>query len=176
MMRRLIIPLILFFLVVFEGIALDLLPSSLVMSKFVIAPHWVLMYLVLVALFYDTADSFYGIIYAIIFGLLIDIVYTGVLGVYMITYPVGIYALVLMKRFLQANWYMTILMSVIVITIVECLLVFIYSLVNIADPLSLTFFKYRLLPTILANIIILLLFYPLSTKRLTKWRVKQLEN
>lgn len=176
MMKRLLIPLILFVLVVFEGVAIDLLPDSFIASQFIIVPHWVLIYLILVSLFYDTADSFYAVIYGIAFGLLIDIVYTGVLGVYMITYAIGIYAIMLMKRVLQANWYMTIIMSIIAIVIVEFTLGFIYSVVNIAEPLSFGFIKYRLLPTILANIIILGLLYPLSSKRLESWGRNQLEN
>lgn len=175
-MKRLIIPVILFVLFIFEGIAIDLLPVKIIVSEIVFVPHSVFVFLILVALYYDTEESFHSIIYAIIFGLMIDIVYTGVLGVYMIIYALGIYAVILMKRFLQTNWYMTVIMTVIGLIIVECSIVFIYSLVNIADPFSYHFIKFRLLPTVLANISILIVLYPLLFKKLIKWQEEQLNN
>src|SRR5699024_4560194 len=75
-MKRLIFPLILFVLLVSEGVALDLLPSSLTASDTLIVPHWVLMFLVLLTLFYDTNDSFFSIMYGVAFGFLIDVVYS----------------------------------------------------------------------------------------------------
>lgn len=175
-MKRLIIPVILFILLIFEGIAIDLLPASLIISEFVFVPHWIFVFLVLVVLFYDSDETFYGIIYAVIFGLLIDVVYTSVLGVYMIIYPIGIYAVGLMKRLLQTNWYMAIVMLIIGLSIVESAIVFIYSLVNMADPFSSHFIIYRLLPTLAANIFVLLLLYPIFYKRLAKWQQELLNN
>src|SRR5690625_6893718 len=76
-MKRLYVPLILLLFVVLEGVALDLLPVQLLNTKTLIVPHWVLIILIFIVIFYDLEDTYYSIIYGIIFGLLIDIVYTG---------------------------------------------------------------------------------------------------
>lgn len=172
-MKRLLIPLILFSLLVFEGVAIDFLPGKFIGTEIMIVPHWVLIFLILVSVFYDQESTIYAIVYGVIFGLFIDVVYTSVLGVYMFIYPLGIYITHLLKRVFQRNIYMTMVIAVIVLSIVEIALIFIYSLVGIADSLSWGFLEYRLLPTIIANIIILLVLYPLFSKRLMRWKIEQ---
>lgn len=174
-MRRLLIPFILFLLLVFEGVAISFLPDKFVGAEIMVVPHWVLVFLIMVSIFYDEESTVIAIIYSVIFGLLIDVVYTNVLGVYMFTYSLGVYFTHLLKRLLQANLYTTLLISVIVLSVVEILLIFIYSVVGMADVISWQFITYRLLPTIIANVIILLILYPLFSKRLTSWKqTKQL--
>lgn len=175
MLKRLLFPLILFVLLVSEGLALDLLPSTLTSTEILIIPHWVLVFLTLVTLFYDTNDTFYAIIYGILFGLLIDIVYTGILGVYMFTYPFTLYIVHLLKRFFQTNLIMTLFISMIGIIISELLLLFIFSIVGIVDVAMTQFLMNRLLPTLLANILFLVPLYLLFTKRLIRWSNEQLD-
>lgn len=174
-MKRLLLPLILFLLLVFEGVAIDFLPAKFIGAEIMIIPHWVLIFLILISIFYDQETTIYAIIYGVIFGLLIDVVYTSVLGVYMFTYPLGAYIAHLLKRILQTNIYMTIVIAIVVLSTVEITLIFIYSLVGIADPISWGFLEYRLLPTVIANIIILLILYPLFSKRLTRWKLEQID-
>lgn len=169
-MKRLYLPLLLFLLLVFEGVAIDFLPVNFIGAEIMIVPHWVLIFLILINIFYDQETTVYAIIYGVIFGLLIDVVYTNVLGVYMFTYALGAYITHLLKRILQTNIYMTIVIAVLVLSIVEIALIFIYSLVGIADPISWGFLEYRLIPTVIANIIILLILYPLFSKRLMRWK------
>src|SRR5690625_3669251 len=97
-MRRLYIPIILFLLLALEGVAIDFLPSVLTDHKTLLIPHWVLIYSFLIALFYDHDYTYYSMIYAAIFGFLIDIVYTDILGVYMFAYALGTYIVLLLKR------------------------------------------------------------------------------
>ncbi|HLR71677.1 MAG TPA: rod shape-determining protein MreD, partial [Pseudogracilibacillus sp.] len=90
-MKRLLFLIILFGLLVLEGVAIDLLPAILTSSETLIVPHWVLIFLIIITLFYDTSETFFSIIYGVIFGFLIDVVYTDVLGVYMFVYPFTLY-------------------------------------------------------------------------------------
>ncbi len=173
-MKRLVFPLILFLLLVSEGVALDLLPSSLTSSDTLIVPHWVLMFLILISLFYDTNDTFFAIVYGVCFGLLVDVVYTGVLGAYMFVYPFSLYMVHLLKRFLQTNLSMTIIIAIIAISMTEFLLFFIYSIVDVVEVTMTTFLIRRLLPTVLANIIFIIPTYMLSVKHLQTWSSEQL--
>ena len=156
-----------------EGIALDLLPASLTSSDTLIVSHWVFLFLLLIGLFYDSNDTFYSILYGIIFGLLIDIVYTGVLGIYMFIYPFALYVGYLLKRLLQTNLHMTILIAIVTMTIIEIFLVFVFSVVGMVETTANHFIVRRLLPTLLANILFLIPVYFLSVKTLKSWAQKQ---
>jgi len=175
-MKKLIIPVILFLLLVLEGVAIELLPVSIFPIHYLIVPHWVFIFLVIVMLFYDTSETFFGIIYAVIFGLLIDIVYTDFLGIYMFVYPFSIYIVSLLKQVFQANFYITMLLSTLGIIIVEVLILFIYTFIGVIDITNHHFLLDRLLPTILANLLFLIFIYPLFAKRLYKWQMEQVGN
>jgi len=175
-MKKLIIPIILFLLLVLEGVAIELLPFNLIPIHYLIVPHWVFVFLVLVNLFFDTSETFFSIIFAVIFGLLIDIVYTEFLGIYMFAYPLSIYVISLLKNIFQANFYITVLLSTIGIIIVETLILFIYTFIGAIEISNHHFLIDRLLPTVLANILFLLIIYPLMAKRLYRWQMEQLGN
>src|SRR5690625_4298868 len=176
MMKRLLFSVILFLLLISEGIALDLLPAALTSSETLIVPHWILMFLLLMVLFYDTDETFFSIIYGIVFGLLIDAVYTGVLGAYMFVYPFTLYIVHLLKRILQSNLIMTIFIGIISISIAELLLFVIYLIVDLVDMTMTSFFLLRLFPTILANLLFLIPAYILSVNHLVRLSHEQLEH
>lgn len=173
-MKRLYLPLILFLLMILEGVALELLPAKLIIGSILIIPHWVFIFLVCIAVFYDEENTFYSVMYGAIFGLLIDIIYTGVLGVYMFTYAVSVYVVYGLKKMLHANLYATLLLSFIGIVLTDVMINFIYSVVGIADMQWGSYLLYRLLPTVLANLLFLLILYPFFKNRLVTWRKERL--
>ncbi len=103
-MSRIVIPFLLFLLLVLEGVALDLLPFSLVESDVQLVPHWVLVFLILKIIFFDREDTYASVIHGFIFGFLIDVVYTGVLGVYMFSYALVVYLIHGLAKVLHANF------------------------------------------------------------------------
>lgn len=173
-MKRLYLPLILFLLMILEGVALELLPAKLVITNSLIIPHWVFIFLVFIAIFYDEESTYFSIFYGVVFGLLIDIVYTGVLGVYMFSYAVSIYIIYGLRKMLHANIYGTLLLGFIGIVSADIAINFIYTVVGITDMLWKNYFIYRLLPTVLANLLFLIVSYPIFMRRLVKWRREQL--
>ncbi|MDY0405450.1 rod shape-determining protein MreD [Virgibacillus sp. 179-BFC.A HS] len=168
-MRRFYVPLILFLLMIMEGVALELLPDKLVGGSMMIVPHWVFIFLLLVAVFYDRRDSYISVWYAIIFGLLIDVVYTEILGVYMFTYAVTIYIIHGLSRFLQSNIFALVLFGILGTAIADGVINIIYVVVGLIPADWPWYFIYRLLPTIVANLIFLLIMYPIFSKRLERW-------
>lgn len=165
-MKQLYIPLILFLLLALEGVALDLLPSTLLDSESLLIPHWVFVFLLFVALFFDEEQTYYSIIYGAVFGLLIDIVYTNVLGVYMFSYAVAIYIIYVLKKLLHTNLFVTILLGILGISLADALIYMIYSFVGMTHLQIKSYLIYRLVPTILANIIFLIVIYPFTRRRL----------
>lgn len=175
-MKRLYLPIILFLFLVLEGVALDLLPASLLNSHTLIVPHWVFVFLLFVTVFYDQEDTYYAILYGIIFGLLIDVVYTSVLGIYMFSYTFIIYIIHELKRLIHANFYAVTILGIVGISGIDLSIYIIYKMVGLASMPWNDYFMFRLLPTMLANLIFLMILYPIIRKRLEKWGTEQLSS
>lgn len=169
-MKRMYIPIILFLLMIMEGVALELLPRNVVGGSMMIVPHWVLIFLLLTAVFYDRRHTYMSVWYAIIFGLLIDVVYTEILGVYMFTYAVTIYLIHGLSKFLQSNIAALGLFAILGIIVADCAINIIYVAVGLVSPDWKWYFIFRLLPTIAANLIFLLIMYPIFSRRLAHWK------
>ncbi|WP_284139723.1 MULTISPECIES: rod shape-determining protein MreD [unclassified Virgibacillus] len=165
-MKRLYIPLILFLLLVLEGVALDFLPTTFFHAHLMVVPHWVLLFLICVAMFYERENVHIATFYAVLFGMLIDIVYTDVLGVYMFIYGVAVYIVRSLTKYLHANFYVAILFTILIVGIADTAIYIIYTVIGITDIQWDTYVIYRLSPSIIANIIFMCLLYPLVVKRL----------
>lgn len=172
-MKQLYFSIFLFLLLALEGIAFELLPSTFVDGNLMFIPHWIYIFLLFIVLFYDNEFTYYSIIYGIVFGLLIDIVYTDVLGVYMFAYPVSLYVIKELKNFFHTTIYITIILGIIGLAITDIIILTVYLAVGIVDISWASYFTYRLLPTIVANIIFLLFLYPMLKNRLLKWQEEE---
>src|SRR5690625_324812 len=172
-MKKVLIIIILLSLLILEGIAMVLLPTNIFISDMYIIPHWVFLFILLVNVFFDNEELYFSITLAIVFGLLIDVVYTDLLGVYMFVYPLAIYIVNLIKQFFQANFYITVVYYLVSFTIIEMMIYIIYSFVDLINITYILFIWDRLIPTIIANFIFLLVLYPIFSKRLVKWKLKE---
>ncbi|UOR12161.1 rod shape-determining protein MreD [Halobacillus amylolyticus] len=130
-MRRYIIAGLLLILLVMQGMAMSLLPANLVYSDLLITPHWVLCLVIIIAIFYDRDDTYHAIWYGMIFGLLIDVAYTGVLGVYMATYATTAYILHGIKKMFHANFIAASLLAILSVAMADTMLYIIYSFVQV---------------------------------------------
>lgn len=173
-MKRLYLPLILFVFVILEGVAIELLPPSFVINDLLIIPHWVFIFLLYMAIFYDSDRTYFAVLYGAIFGLLIDMVYTGVLGVYMFAYAFSIYVIHGLRKFLHANIYVTILLGIAGILLADFTIYLVYMVVGLTDMVLEDYLLYRLVPTILANLLFLLVLFPFKG-RLLKWHGEQIK-
>ncbi|WP_234402379.1 rod shape-determining protein MreD [Oceanobacillus damuensis] len=173
-MKRLLFPLILFLLTILEGLALELLPPDLVMGNLLIVPHWVFAFLVYMAVFYDKDSTYHSVVYALLFGLLIDAVYTGILGVYMFSYALVIYIVHGMKKILHGNFYVLVLLGIVGIFLADLFIYFIYSSIGLVDMVFEDYIVHRMIPTILSNLVFILLLYPMTAKHLARWGREQL--
>ncbi|HEY4601170.1 MAG TPA: rod shape-determining protein MreD [Cerasibacillus sp.] len=171
-MIRFYIPLILFSFMVLEGVSLKLLPNRLVHADFILIPHWVFIFLICVVIFFEREEEYASIYYAVIFGLMIDIVYTDILGVYMFTYAITIYMIKGISRLLQDNLLSAIIFSVVGIVMMEVIIQLIYIVIGVIQIQWKDYVSLRLLPTIMANIVFLLIIYPFVAKWLSNWKVR----
>lgn len=155
---------------IFEGIGVELLPRTILSSNSQLIPHWVFIFLIFITIFYDQQNTYFSILYSVIYGLLIDIVYTDVLGVYMFSYAIVIYIIHVLKNHFHANFFITMFLGVIGIVLAELIINTIYSVIGVANFIWADYFYFRLLPTILANLVFLIVVYPIFNKKLIKWR------
>src|SRR5699024_3220996 len=153
-----------------EGIAIDFLPQFLAKTNLLITPHWIFMFLLLMTFKFDTNNTFYAVIYGAFFGILVDIVYSDVLCIYMFIYPFVIYLVHISKHFLLTNFYMLLIIASASLLVVEFLLFIVYSFVLSLDLSQAYFLFNRYIPTLIANLLFLLLLYVLFSGMMERWR------
>lgn len=168
-MKRIYILLFLFLFLILEGVSIKFLPTNFVESGQMLVPHWILIILIFIEVFFDRENTYHALLYAFAFGLLIDIVYTGILGVYMFSYGIVIYLIHLMKKLLHGNFFVTLLFTIIGIICSDLLITFIFNLVDIIQVNWEQYWLIRLLPTVTINLVFFIIFYPIFVKRLKSW-------
>src|SRR5690625_2656681 len=112
-MKRAIIPFLLLFMLAAQGVAMELLPPAIKFSDVYIIPHWLLMMLILQVTNEETDHPFVPILYGALFGLIMDVVYTGILGIYMFVLSLSVYVVQLLHRLFQTNYVTTIFYSIV---------------------------------------------------------------
>ncbi|WP_186576268.1 rod shape-determining protein MreD [Aquibacillus kalidii] len=168
-MQRFYLPFLLLMILVFQGVALDFLPESLIADKWIIVPHWILIFLILISVFYDLESTYYSILYAILFGLMLDIVYTNVIGVYMFTYGIVTYAIHGIRKVLHTNYFVALLLGIVGVTAADIGIYIVYWFIGIHAMSWNLYLIDRLVPTIISNVIFLILLYPIVKPKLLKW-------
>lgn len=174
-MSKLYAPFILFLLIVLQGVTQSFIPASAIEAGWIIVSHSVFSFLILFKLFYDLENTYYSLIWALVAGLMIDIVYTDIIGVYMFTYVVMIYFVHGMRKWLQANFYVSILLAIVSLGLVDFILYFIYQLIDIAHMELAEYVSFRLLPTLGVNSILFLIFYLLFRNALMRWSIDRFD-
>jgi rod shape-determining protein MreD len=172
-MKRFYLPLLLLLFLALEGVALDFLPSLLA-ENLLIIPHWLFVFLVLITIFYDLEDTFYAVLYGVVFGFIIDVVYTDVLGVYMFFYGVISYFIHGLKLMLHANLFTALLLVSLGVALTDVGLYITYDFIGITEAAWGDYLMERSIPTLIANLLFLLLIYPLFKGKLEKWSEEQL--
>ncbi|SDB96001.1 rod shape-determining protein MreD [Pelagirhabdus alkalitolerans] len=168
-MYRLYLPSILILLVVFQGAVLQFIPAFVEENGWILASHSVFLFLILFSLFYDQNDTYYGLFFAILFGLVIDMIYTNILGVYMFSYGLTTYFVHGLRKILHANFYVALLIAIFATGFVDFMLFTIYQFIGVAQLDMANYFYQRLIPTVILNSFIFILLYLLFKRRLVKW-------
>ncbi|MCP3030454.1 rod shape-determining protein MreD [Halobacillus sp. A1] len=168
-MIRLTISCLLIILLVFQGMAMSLLPAKIAYSELLMTPHWVLCFVLIIAIFFDKDDTYHCVWYGMIFGLLIDVVYTGVLGVYMVTYTIVAYVIHGVHKWVHETFFVSLLLAMAGVGLADAVLYVIYSFVQITEMPWWNYVVLRLVPTILANVVFFVFLYPLMKNRVERW-------
>ncbi|MEX2947396.1 rod shape-determining protein MreD [Staphylococcus warneri] len=135
----------------------------------IFVPHLTLMYLLILTIYRSFGVA---LILAIFFGLITDLYYGSIYGLYMFGY---ILAVVVMDRFFKIFYKDKVMIFIIILVstlLIEIYVALIYGLIGFIQFNLLEFLLLRLLPTFILNIILLTILYPIMLKFLRKIQIK----
>ncbi|MEK3807792.1 rod shape-determining protein MreD [Metabacillus sp. JX24] len=159
-MNRILLPLFILFVFISESTFTDLIELPFTSEDQVIIPRFVMLSVVFITAYYSQKM---GIIYGMVFGLLHDIVYTEILGIYLFAYPLFAYLISKALKALQGNMLVVLFLSLLAVTLLEFYSYGIQMLIGYSNLPFYDFTNLRLLPTILANSVgAIVLIYPMS--------------
>ncbi|AQY51275.1 cell shape-determining protein MreD [Listeria weihenstephanensis FSL R9-0317] len=153
-----VMPLIAIAVFILEGVSSLMFSQSFFGEQRFFIPHFLIVMLVLMATFYGRNPT---LIYAFILGMVFDIYYTGILGIYFAIFPLVVYLTDKFMKVLQNSLILVGLVVVFNVILTECLVYSFYLLIGGTDMLFSTFVDQRLWTTILLNLaFFLVVFFP----------------
>ncbi|MDT0709618.1 rod shape-determining protein MreD [Mammaliicoccus sciuri] len=164
-MRFYVIPLIGVLLFYLDSLLTRLSPLTLFNETFIIAPRLTFLYLLIIAVYKNPKVA---IILAIVTGIFTDIYYGGIYGVY--TFGYAIFVIMMDKLF--KVFYRDILMMVILlissVVLLEIWVMVFYGFLGIASINIGSIILFRLIPTVVFNLICLIIIFPFVLKLLER--------
>ena len=153
------IPLVLYVLLILDGFLINAFPGQFVSEEYIRVPPLALFGFVLFSYYFPKQPMQ---LYAVLFGLLFDSYYSGILGVYAVAFAVIVYFVKKMQRFLAENVFVLALLFIVAIVMVDSFVFGFYSLMDITQLDFSAFASERLGPTIVLNIVLfIVIYYPL---------------
>ncbi|MDE3839767.1 rod shape-determining protein MreD [Bacillus methanolicus] len=159
-MNRFLLPVMLAAFFVIESVFVQLLPDGTFTSDRILVPRFLI-----IAIFFLTVygNKQYGIIYGFVFGLLFDVFYTEILGIYLFLFPLMAYVVSKMMKVLQTNIVIVTIVSIIGVALLELGAYEMNFLIHRTDMDFPQFVSLRLLPTIILNLVFsIIAAYPLK--------------
>lgn len=160
-----LIPLFLFIGLVADGTVMNNFSSYLLDQSVVFVPRIMLLLFVVFTLFFPKQPLF---LYALLFGVMYDSYYTGILGIYVTAIASCIYLLKRSQKFISTAPIMVFIVYILSVCYVEIFVFGVYQLLGLATIPFATFLTTRLGPTVLLNLFILILFY-YPFHKLSQW-------
>lgn len=164
-MRRFLLPFLLLFLFIAESLFVELTPAELFGNGQIAVPRFLIVSLLFLTIY---GSKKYGIIYGLIFGLLFDVVYIEIIGIYLFLFPVIAYIITKLIKILQTNIAMSSIIVLFGVALLEAGAYQMNFLINRTDMDFSSFLSSRLVPTIILNLIFIIL-----TAYLFKWQFEK---
>ena len=160
-MKKFLLPLLFLFLFLVESLFVQFFPGNLFGGK-VIVPHFLFAALVFLTIFTGKKQ---GIIYAAIFGMIFDIVYVEIIGIYFFLFPFICYIVTKIMHIMQSNIIIAFLVSLFAIALLEIGVYEMNFLIHVTDLDFMGFLNLRFYPTLILNAVFVLIFgYPLKRR------------
>lgn len=154
-MIRSVIPLMVTVLFFMEPVFSLFSPIAYGDQLLTLVPRFVFVFLIFIAAYGRKKDA---IVYGIVFGLLYDIFYIDIIGVYAFLYPIISLLAAWVVRIIHRHILTVVVLSIVLIVFLEILSYGFASLIALTTISFEEFAKSRLLPTILANSLFVIMF------------------
>lgn len=119
-----------------------------------LVPRFLILYLIFVSIYYSRQRA---VIYGVIFGLLYDVFYIDIIGLYSVLYPLICLLAGSTVKFIHQHLSITTLLSLILVAVLEIVLYYFFSFINFTTMTFTDFTMSRLIPTIIANLLFLVM-------------------
>ncbi|WP_082820731.1 rod shape-determining protein MreD [Fictibacillus phosphorivorans] len=158
MMKKILLPFLIYLAFISESSLVQaFLPHENSMDWQLI-PRFSMVMILFVAIYLNTT---YGLLYGLAFGLLTDLLYTDIIGVYLFSMAATAYITSVFSRYLFGNLIVTLLLSIVGVSILEFFVYGLNSLIGISNQMIDVFLYKRLLPTLILNgLFAILIYYP----------------
>ncbi|MDQ0224713.1 rod shape-determining protein MreD [Metabacillus niabensis] len=172
-MRRFILPFLIFFVFISEGMFSHLVHFSFAQDGQLFVPRFVLIVIIFVTVYLTRTQ---GMLLGLVFGLLHDIVYIEVIGIYLITYALIAYLISKVMKVLHKNIFIVLFLTILSVALLEYYVYGVNYLIGATDMSMYNFTTLRLLPTLALNAVVAIIFiYPIS-RFLTKIKIEESED
>jgi rod shape-determining protein MreD len=159
-MKKFLLPLLFLFLFILESLFVQYVPEDLFGQNKIIVPHFLFAALLFLTIFVGRKQ---GIIYAAIFGLLFDIVYIEIIGIYLFLFPFIAYLASKILNILQNNFIVAILITIVGIALLEVGVYEMDHLIHVTDINFMSYLHLRFYPTLILNaVFVIIAGYPLK--------------
>lgn len=167
------IPALLVVLFGIESVFSLFFPAHYFSADFVFVPRLILIYLIFLAIFYNFKTA---ILFSFIMGLMMDIVYLEIMGIYFFFYPSIVFLVSKLMKLIHSHLFIMAFVVMLAITVLEFGLYGFYYLIQIADFSIERFANDRLFPTLLLNLsFYIIASYPLKKNLLKVKKFKEEE-
>lgn len=123
-------------------------------NALIIVPRFLILFLIFVAVYYNRKRAY---IYAALFGLLYDVIYIDVIGLYTGLYVGVCFIAAWCVKFIHQHILIVTILAMLLMSVMEIILYYFYGFTGVTDMSIMEFLLHRLLPTVGANFIYLLL-------------------
>lgn len=151
-MVKYVLPIIAVLLFLVEPEFAVLSPLNIGDYSFILVPRFLVLYLIFLAIYYSRKKA---IIYGLIFGILYDIVYIDILGLYTVLFPLLCFLASWCVKYIHQHLFITTILSVLLVAIMEIVLYEFYIIIDVTTMAFMPFLLNRLVPTILSNLLYL---------------------
>ncbi|MBS4194824.1 rod shape-determining protein MreD [Lederbergia citri] len=155
-MKRWILPFLLTLTFYFESVFVEFLPEKIFGQEWILVPRFLIILLMIMGISYFRNRT---LIYAAVFGLLFDIYFNEIIGVYLVLFPIGVYISSKLMKYIFANFFTVFLLSMISLSFIEILIYGMNILVLRKHMIFDEFVMIRLVPTLILNAIFLIIIY-----------------
>lgn len=119
-----------------------------------LVPRFLIIYLIFLSIYYDRRKAMW---YGLVFGLLYDIFYIDIIGLYTFLYPFICFIAGSTVKYIHQHLVVTTTLSLVLVAVLEILLHQFFVLIQFTDLSFAEFLNYRLVPTMIANSIFLIM-------------------